>query len=368
MVGGRSLPERPSSSSIKPFEAKPETISTPSNVDGAEAGNIVPGKTPALIETSAAAEMDAAFTNTKQHVADRQKALVVTERFTNTKQNIALINDPKNGPRFTLTKKESGHVETSEAKSELLSTDKSVSNAASKAKTTEKQESEKSAERETAETAVLSPSKPAPASNDDVDWLTDGDVQQTAASTLKEQPAGPLGVPPAAIPPDKVPIDSSKTFVGPNGTFYDEAWRWMDWRGATRSWNWSAALSFGHWFAYRRLYGYASAFVVWLTCLTAALVNSLHVGIAAGLLILSLVLVGLYANTFYLLVFKKAVAEVTEKGDGSYDDLRQQLAEAGGVNFKAPWCMACLTILGIGLALGLTFFNRGGLLINIWPF
>ena len=46
----------------------------------------------------------------------------------------------------------------------------------------------------------------------------------------------------------------TKTFVGPNGTYYDERWRWMEWRGRSRSWNWSAALTFGGWLAYRRLY------------------------------------------------------------------------------------------------------------------
>ena len=48
------------------------------------------------------------FANTKQHVAGRQSEGGPTELFTNTKLNIALINDPKNGPRFTMTKRESG--------------------------------------------------------------------------------------------------------------------------------------------------------------------------------------------------------------------------------------------------------------------
>ena len=28
-----------------------------------------------------------------------------------------------------------------------------------------------------------------------------------------------------------VPVDSVKTFVGPNGTYYDESWRWNGWAG-----------------------------------------------------------------------------------------------------------------------------------------
>ena len=62
---------------------------------------------------------------------------------------------------------------------------------------------------------------------------------------------------PALDPDAVVPFDSTKTFVGPNGTYYDERWRWMEWRGKRRSWNWSAALTFGGWLAYRRLYALA---------------------------------------------------------------------------------------------------------------
>ena len=54
--------------------------------------------------------------------------------------------------------------------------------------------------------------------------------------------------------PTSRPLDSTKTFVGTNGTYYDERWRFMEWRGRRRSWNWAAALSFGGWLAYRRMY------------------------------------------------------------------------------------------------------------------
>ena len=36
---------------------------------------------------------------------------------------------------------------------------------------------------------------------------------------------------------ERLPLDLAKTFVGPNGTYYDESWRLMEWRGAQRSWN-----------------------------------------------------------------------------------------------------------------------------------
>jgi hypothetical protein len=175
-------------------------------------------------------------------------------------------------------------------------------------------------------------------------------------------------MPPAADPPSKVPVDSSKTFVGPNGTYYDEAWRWMDWRGTRRSWNWPAALTFGHWFAYRRLYWHAVAFACWLTALAAAAVNDVHVGLVAGLVMSTLALTGLYGNTLYFLVFRRAVAHVTEQGEGSYDELKEQLAKAGGVSPTAPWIMAVLTVVGIALALAATHYERGGFAVNLWPF
>jgi hypothetical protein len=87
------------------------------------------------------------------------------------------------------------------------------------------------------------------------------------------RPFGRLRPPPPAppetfAPPDDelvvLPFDSTKTFVGPNGTYYDEHWRWMEWRGHNQSWNWAAALSLGGWLAYRRLYGTMSVHLGWL--------------------------------------------------------------------------------------------------------
>ena len=67
--------------------------------------------------------------------------------------------------------------------------------------------------------------------------------------------------------PGVTPLDSTKTFVGPNGTYYDERWRYMEWRGRSRSWNWAAALSFGGWLAYRRMYAAAALYLPgWACC------------------------------------------------------------------------------------------------------
>ena len=165
-----------------------------------------------------------------------------------------------------------------------------------------------------------------------------------------------------------MPIDSSKTFVGHNGTYYDESWRWMDWRGTRRSWNWPAALSFGHWFAYRRLYMLAGLHLLWLAGLAAAAVNDIPI---LGLALLALLMVGLagvYGNTLYFRAFRRAVDHVTRNGEGSYEELRGQLADAGGTRVAAPCIMAVLAIAGIASALAATYHLRGGFFFNLWPF
>lgn len=361
------MAERPRSSSVEPLKAKPEVISTPPKGRGASADKAAasPVKEATSSETTPEPAENASFANTRQHVADRQKDFAATERFTNTKQNIALINDPKNGPRFTLTKKESGHVEQPGTKPAPPATDKPGSDHGPKAPNDPTTGANRKPGNPTPAPASATPRPEVAAVNEAVGSA--GARQQEAPSSMR-RPPGPSGVPPAAEPPSKVPIDSSKTFVGPNGTYYDESWRWMDWRGTKRSWNWPAACSFGHWLAYRRLYWQAGLYILWLAALTAALVNNVHVGLVAGLLILGLVLTGQYANTLYFLAFRRAVAHVTEKGEGSYDELKRQLARAGGVSAKAPWFMASLTTIAIALVLFATFYERGAFLINLWPF
>jgi len=347
-----------SSPNDRPLKASPEVIATPPK----DAGNLAAQQQDASSKTVAATPSETAeqatnatFSSTNQHVADQQGASQPTERFTGTKHNIALINDPKNGPRFTLTKKEAGLVEP-EAASEK-DTDRTEGIGESKPASKD-----------------VSPSAEASSAAEKSD---DASAPNTAAIGLAFPTANtapgaspttsPPGSPPDAEPPGKVPVDSSKTFIGPNGTYYDEAWRWMDWRGTKRSWNWSAALTFGHWFAYRRLFGLAAGAVVWLMAIAAAVVNNVHIGIVAVLLALTVVMIGQYANILYFTSFRRSVAHITEKGEGSYDELTTQLAEAGGINPIAPWIMAGISVIGMVLVVAATYFWRGGLLLNIWP-
>jgi hypothetical protein len=353
------------SSKMPPLKAKPEVISTPtkdeSASDGKDSQPADQAATPA--RTEADEDAGATFSHTRKHVADRQEHPEGFQRFANTKHNIALINDPKNGPRFTLTKKESGLVDKTEATSTKPAAEKPRPAEAEKAPDQPKIDTHDKAN---------GPSAPSTAGPESVRAVGTAAVEPAAKrhepTSPRPRPSGPKGVPPAAEPPSKVPVDSSKTFVGPNGTYYDEAWRWMDWRGTKQSWNWPAALTFGHWFAYRRLHGHAAAYAAWLVALAAASVNNVHVGLVTGLLLLTLGLTGLYGNILYFLVFRRAVVHVTEQGEGSYAELKAQLAKAGGVDPKAPWIMGGLTLIGIGLALALTLQVRGGFSFNLWPF
>ena len=303
------------------------------------------------------------FANTKEHVADKQDDDGETERFANTKQNIALINDPKNGPRFTMTKREAGVVEDTSGKDTSSIPSKTSPPHAHADGPPDKLGP--SPRQEHVEASA------APAISEPAEHKDDGPgtsmADEAPAQHLSRAETRPLGVPPAIEPPSKMPIDSSKTFVGVNGTYYDESWRWMDWRGTRRSWNWPAALSFGHWFAYRRLHRYASLHVLWLAGLAAAMVNNVPIlGLIAAVLLIT-GLTGAYGNRLYFLAYRRAVSRVTRTGEGSYQALQDQLAAAGGTSTAALSVMGALSLASIISALGATFYLRGTLLFNLWP-
>jgi len=136
-----------------------------------------------------------------------------------------------------------------------------------------------------------------------------------------------------------VPVDSAKTFVGPNGTYYDERWRWMEWRGLNRSWNWAAALTFGGWLAYRRFYALAALYLGWLALLLTLTLGGAPLRDVAVLALIVAVAVGFYGNTLYQLRFRRMSWKVAEQHDDHPARLRA-LAEAGGVDRRAVWIMA----------------------------
>jgi Protein of unknown function (DUF2628) len=163
--------------------------------------------------------------------------------------------------------------------------------------------------------------------------------------------------------PEITPVDSTKTFVGTNGTYYDEQWRFMEWRSRRRSWNWAAALSFGGWLAYRRMYAAAALFVIWLGGLVALAVN----GVPLWLLVVAqaavLIALGSYGNVLYMRRFRRAAVQAAQ-GDGQHQDRLAALARAGGTSRLAVWVMGIAGLAMAGAAIGITHWARGGIDLN----
>lgn len=148
-----------------------------------------------------------------------------------------------------------------------------------------------------------------------------------------------------AAPPEVLPLDLAKTFIGQNGTYYDERWRLMEWRGANRSWNWAAALSLGGWLAYRRLYDIAVLHSVWLSLLILLALSGTPLRLLVTVQIAVAVLLGVYGNALYRARFRQA-AEAAAHHDGDYATQLAVLAAAGGTERRAVWVMI-LAMLGV---------------------
>ena len=203
------------------------------------------------------------------------------------------------------------------------------------------------------------------------------EIEQSGPPDGGDQPERPFGrlrrPPPAPVPPailndaafnpdGVVPFDSTKTFVGPNGTYYDERWRWMEWRGKKHSWNWSAALTFGGWLAYRRLYVLAAVYLGWLALLLLLGLNGASLNLLAVVLLAVATLVGFYGNTLYQRRFRRMALKVARKHEDHAARLGA-LAASGGVDRRAVWVMATA---GLGLG-GFLIAMDNGLLMALDP-
>lgn len=149
--------------------------------------------------------------------------------------------------------------------------------------------------------------------------------------------------------PEILPLDLSKTFVGPNGTYYDESWRLMEWRNANRSWNWAAALSLGGWLAYRRLYDHAVLHSAWLTLLILLGLSGTPIKLLVLVQVVVAVLLGGYGNALYRQRFRQA-AEAAARHEGEYAAQLGVLAAAGGTDRRAVWLMI-VAMTGVSAAL-----------------
>jgi Protein of unknown function (DUF2628) len=157
--------------------------------------------------------------------------------------------------------------------------------------------------------------------------------------------------------PELLPLDLAKTFVGPNGTYYDESWRLMEWRGAHRSWNWAAALSLGGWLAYRRLYGHAALHSMWLILLILLALSGTPVRHLLTVQVVVVVLLGVYGNVLYRRRFRQA-AETAGRHDGDYAAQLAVLVAAGGTDRRAVAVMV-VAIMGVSMLLVAFRYSTG---------
>jgi hypothetical protein len=163
--------------------------------------------------------------------------------------------------------------------------------------------------------------------------------------------------------PEITPVDSTKTFVGSNGTYYDERWRFMEWRSRRRNWNWAAASSFGGWLAYRRMYPAAAAFVIWLGLLVALAANGVWLWPLIAALLVALLALGGYGNALYMMRFRRAALEAAQ-GDGEHQDRLDALARAGGTSRLAVGLMAIAGLAVTAAAVGVTYWVRGSIVLS----
>lgn len=142
---------------------------------------------------------------------------------------------------------------------------------------------------------------------------------------------------------------SAKAFVGPNGTYYDDRWRWMDWQGRYQSWNWAAAASFGAWFAYRRMHRYAAIYGLWLMLLLVLVLSGTPLRLLGLLQLGAAIGLGLYGNALYQQHFYQNAREIGRQHSGHAERM-EALTGAGGIDRRAV-CLWAGVVLAIGAVL-----------------
>jgi hypothetical protein len=163
--------------------------------------------------------------------------------------------------------------------------------------------------------------------------------------------------------PGITPIDSTKTFVGSNGTYSDERWRFMEWRSRRRNWNWAPVLSFGGWLAYRRLYSAAALYVIWLGLLVTLAVNGVLLWPLAIAQVAALLAWGNYGNALYMMRFRRAALEAAQ-GDGQHRDRLDALARAGGTDRMAVCLMSIAGVAVVAAVTAATYWAHDAIVLN----
>ena len=162
--------------------------------------------------------------------------------------------------------------------------------------------------------------------------------------------AAPVAVPLVEEPGEAI---AAKPFIGPHATYYDDRWRWMDWRGRRRGWNWPAATTCGVWLAYRKMYRWAVVYLAIFSLFVVLAAAGVPLRLLGVLFIGANVVLGTYANMLYFQHFRR-VARLVGNHHADFRTTAAALATAGGVDpAGARLMVACLVgVTGVVLGLG----------------
>lgn len=189
----------------------------------------------------------------------------------------------------------------------------------------------------------------------------DEDIERQLRASFSRMRVREAEAPPLTELDDATPAGEpsvpAKLFVGPNATWYDDRWRWMDWRGKSRSWNSAAAFTFGGWFAYRRMHRWLALYLAWTAAMLIALLSGTPAVIPLGLQAVVMVLAGLYGNTLYLRHFRRIARDVA-RGQDSHDAQLAAIAEAGGVAPRLAYAVPA-GLIGLALLIALVLDGAG---------
>jgi hypothetical protein len=193
-----------------------------------------------------------------------------------------------------------------------------------------------------------------------------GDKLAPVASPTRRIPLTRLTEPDA---PFDVPLWTAA--IGPKNTdYYLKRFEAQLTRGRRSSWNWAALIMTTPWLVYRRMPGWALAYLIapWVVApllsftvaIVARYVGSLGTMLALQLLIIAaglsfLLIPPIAANSIY---FKHCLELIQEEAFHAEDRdaLLRQVAEAGGT--RSGWILLAAFVGALALAIGLAFLIR----------
>jgi hypothetical protein len=158
--------------------------------------------------------------------------------------------------------------------------------------------------------------------------------------------------PAAALPPDM--LEAARLFIGENHAFYLRSWG-IEGSGG-HAWNWAAFLLGPSWLLYRKMYGYACAWLAFVVVesliesrLDVSIVLSYAIGVALN------VAIACVGNALYRKQFERAIRTLSPGRDPAR--LRIDLAREGGTHLVGAIALTVLfalikmgaDMLGVGI-------------------